>query len=41
MENAPVTQQATTPAMLLQIAIDKGADMDKLEKLMDLQMRWE
>ena len=32
---------ATTPAQLLQIAVDQGADLDKLEKLMELQERWE
>lgn len=31
----------TTPADLLRIAIDKGADLERLEKLMDLQTRWE
>jgi len=31
----------TTPAQLLNIAIEKGAELDKLEKLMDLQVRWE
>ena len=31
----------TTPATLLNIAIEKGAELDKLEKLMDLQVRWE
>lgn len=31
----------TTPAMLLNIAIEKGAELDKLEKLMELQMKWE
>jgi hypothetical protein len=31
----------TTPAMLLNIAIENGAELDKLEKLMDLQMKWE
>jgi len=36
-----VQQQQTTPAMLLNIAIEKGAELDKLEKLMDLQMKWE
>ncbi|MCE5227118.1 MAG: ERF family protein [Porphyromonadaceae bacterium] len=34
-------RQETTPAMLLNIAIEKGADLDKLEKLMELQLRWE
>ena len=43
MENNVVaaTPIQTTPAMLLNIAIEKGAELDKLEKLMDLQMRWE
>ena len=40
MENSVAVTQ-TTPAQLLNIAIEKGADLDKLEKLMDLQMRWE
>lgn len=31
----------TTPADLLRLAIEKGADLDRLEKLMDLQVRWE
>jgi hypothetical protein len=35
----PINQ--TTPAMLLNIAIEKGAELDKLEKLMDLQIKWE
>lgn len=34
-----VTPMAT-PAMLLQTAVEKGAELDKLEKLMDLQDRW-
>ena len=29
-----------TPGLLLERAIDQGADLDKLEKLMDLQDRW-
>jgi len=29
------------PAALLQIAVEGGADVDKLEKLMDMQERWE
>lgn len=31
----------TTPATLLQMAVEQGADIDKLEKLMALQERWE
>jgi len=34
-------QQAITPMELLQMAVSKGADIDKLEKLMDLQLRWQ
>ncbi len=40
-ELVTVEKVQTTPAQLLNIAIEKGADLDKLEKLMDLQMRWE
>jgi len=32
---------AITPMDMLQIAVDKGADLDQLTKLMDLQERWE
>lgn len=34
--NLPVT-----PAAMLQIAVEQGADLDKLEKLMELQERWD
>ena len=30
-----------TPMELLQIAVQKGVDLDQLTKLMDLQERWE
>lgn len=30
----------TTPANLLQLAVEQGADLEKLERLMDLQDRW-
>lgn len=30
-----------TPMQMLQIAVEKGADLDQLQKLMDLQERWE
>lgn len=36
-----VSTQATTPAQLLAMAVQQGADLDRLEKLMDLQERWE
>lgn len=41
--NAPVAVQtgAVTPSDLLRYALDSGADLDRLEKLMDLQMRYE
>lgn len=32
---------AVTPMDLIQLAVDKGADIDKLEKLMDLKLRWD
>jgi len=30
-----------TPMQLVQLAVQQGADIDKLEKLLELQMRWE
>lgn len=32
---------AATPMQMLQVAIERGDDMDKLRQLMDLQDRWE
>ena len=32
---------AVTPAQMLSMAVEQGADLDKLEKLMELQDRWE
>jgi len=40
-KNEIQASKVTTPAMLLNIAIDKGANLEKLEKLMDLQMKWD
>lgn len=34
-------QQDTTPGGILAIAVQQGADVDKLTKLMELQERWE
>jgi len=34
-------QVAVTPMQLLQMAMNQGADLDRLEKLMQLQERWE
>ena len=43
--NEPVTIESTaivsTPTRLIEMAIDKGADIDKLEKLRNMQIRWE
>lgn len=36
-----IPKAAATPMALLQIAVEQGADIDKLEKLMALQERWE
>lgn len=38
---AALPQAATTPAQLLTYALQSGADLDRLEKLMELQMKWE
>lgn len=42
-EVATVEQRsvAVTPMEMLQIAVERGADLDQLQKLMDLQERWE
>ena len=37
----PVDVAGATPIELLRIAISQGADLQKIEKLMDLQDRWE
>ena len=37
----PLAIQSPPPAMLLQMAVQQGADLDKLERLMALQERWE
>lgn len=43
IEPSPAYSQAmtTTPAQMLAIAVNQGADLAKLEKLMELQERWE
>lgn len=41
VEVAPAPAQHPTPALLLQMAVQQGADLDKLERLMALQERWE
>lgn len=41
LPQAAQQKQAPTPAILLQMAVEQGADLDKLERLMALQERWE
>lgn len=41
MDNELATITATTPATLLTLAVQQGADLDRLERLMDLQIKWE
>ena len=36
-----MTAQSATPADLLRLAVEQGADLDRLERLMELQSRWE
>jgi hypothetical protein len=40
-QSAPALVNATTPAHLLSIAVQRGADLAQLERLMDLQERYE
>ena len=42
-DNAPQSTAiaTTSPMQLIELAIEKNADMERLEKLMDLQDRWE
>src|SRR5690606_23062022 len=35
------TAVAVSPAHMLQIAVERGADIDQLQKLMELHERWE
>jgi hypothetical protein len=37
----PQTTAVSTPMDMLQLAIEKGADLDQLTKLMDMKERWE
>ena len=41
MSEKEIVKVGTTPATLLELAVEKGADVDKLEKLMELKMRWD
>lgn len=44
MKEVKVTPESTpapTPMVLLEMAVEKGVDIDQLEKLMALQQRWE
>jgi hypothetical protein len=37
----PVTAVTVTPMQMLQMAVERGADLDQMQKLMDLQERYE
>ena len=41
IEHNPAPPQASTPAQLIEVAISTGADVDKLQQLMEMQLRWE
>ena len=41
MENELVVKQDTSPAEMIKLAMAGGADLDQLEKLLNLQERWE
>jgi len=41
LQTVESTALAITPVQMLAIAVEQGADIDKLTKLMDLQERWE
>lgn len=40
-ETREIEKREPTPMDVIQIAVSQGADVDKLTKLFDLQMRWE
>lgn len=41
MRTELIERPATTPLVILQTAVERGTDASQLEKLMDLQERWE
>ena len=41
MDNAPVVIERQNPASMIEVALTQGADLEKLEKLLELQERWE
>lgn len=41
IEQTPPASNIVTPVQLLQIAVSQNSDLDKLEKLMELQKQWE
>lgn len=40
-EDSPAVTNNVTPMGMLQLAVERGADIEQLTKLMDLQERWE
>lgn len=41
IQQRTVAVQATTPSTLLSMAVAQGADLDRLEKLFEMQVKWE
>lgn len=41
MQNELIKKESPTPAAILQMAVEKGVDINQLKELMDLQERWE
>lgn len=41
MDEQPTNLPTVTPMQMLQVAVARGADLDYLQKLMELQERWE
>ena len=38
--NTMVATNTVTPMQMLQMAVEQGADLDKMERLMELERRW-
>lgn len=41
VQKTEITQIDNTPAKLIELAINQNADVDKLERLMSMQLKWE
>jgi len=40
-DHTVISRQATTPMTLIEVALEQNADVEKLERLWELQQRWE